>query len=103
MPKVERPLSPFKQWKLQTEAAAKTPAGIVRRVLHKIGIRFRAERRQPFLPGNPDIVFGRRKTVIFVRDCFWHGHRCKRGQLPQTRSSALLGMKITINKKRNRE
>ena len=49
----------------------------VRRVLHRLGYRFRLNR--PDMPGRPDIVLRRWKTVIFVHGCFWHGHGCKRG------------------------
>ena len=49
----------------------------VRRLLHQLGYRFRLHRND--LPGKPDIVLPRWKTVIFVNGCFWHGHSCKRG------------------------
>lgn len=53
------------------------PELIVRRLLHRLGYRYRLHRAD--LPGNPDIVFASRKKVIFVHGCFWHGHSCKRG------------------------
>ncbi len=53
------------------------PEIIVRRVLHRLGFRFRLHRKD--LPGNPDVVLPRRKTVIFIHGCFWHGHGCKKG------------------------
>ena len=43
----------------------------VRKLLHRIGYRFRLQRRD--LPGNPDIVLPKYKAVIFVHGCFWHG------------------------------
>jgi DNA mismatch endonuclease, patch repair protein len=49
----------------------------VRRLLHALGFRFRLHRKD--LPGNPDIVLPKRKTVLFVHGCFWHGHSCKKG------------------------
>jgi DNA mismatch endonuclease, patch repair protein len=49
----------------------------VRRVLHRMGYRFRLNHSD--MPGRPDIVLRRWKTVIFVHGCFWHGHGCKRG------------------------
>ncbi len=59
------------------------PEMIVRRVLHRSGYRYRLHRSD--LPGKPDIVFGSRRTVIFVHGCFWHGHGCKRGnRIPAT-------------------
>jgi DNA mismatch endonuclease, patch repair protein len=55
----------------------------VRSLLHRLGYRFRLHRRH--LPGTPDVVFASRRKVIFVHGCFWHGHGCKIGRLPQTR------------------
>jgi DNA mismatch endonuclease (patch repair protein) len=60
------------------------PELLVRRALHKRGYRFRLHRRD--LPGNPDIVLPRYRTVIFVHGCFWHGHDCARGKRPATRT-----------------
>ena len=42
----------------------------VRKVLHSMGYRFRLHRKD--LPGSPDIVLPKYKTVIFVHGCFWH-------------------------------
>lgn len=53
----------------------------LRSILHRAGFRFRVNRKD--LPGKPDIVLPKYKTVIFVNGCFWHGHDCKRGQRPQ--------------------
>lgn len=59
------------------------PEMIVRRMLHKLGYRYRLHRKD--LPGKPDIVFPGRKAIIFVHGCFWHGHDCKRGaRMPKT-------------------
>jgi DNA mismatch endonuclease (patch repair protein) len=49
------------------------PEMAVRRLLHAIGYRFRVN--DPTLPGRPDIVFPKRKAVIFVHGCFWHQHQ----------------------------
>jgi DNA mismatch endonuclease (patch repair protein) len=52
------------------------PEMIVRSMLHKMGYRFRLHDRK--LPGRPDIVLPKYKTVIFVHGCFWHRHKgCK--------------------------
>lgn len=57
----------------------------VRRVAHRMGLRYRVHRRD--LPGNPDLVFPRFKTVLFVHGCFWHQHAgCRRAMIPKTRS-----------------
>lgn len=62
-----------------------SPELVVRRELHALGIRFRLHRR--LLPGSPDIVLPRFKTVIFVHGCFWHRHGCARTTSPTTRSA----------------
>ena len=48
------------------------PEMAVRRLLHAVGYRFRVNDRN--LPGRPDIVFSKRRSVIFVHGCFWHQH-----------------------------
>lgn len=58
------------------------PEMVVRKTLHRLGYRFRLHRRD--LPGNPDIVLPKYKSVIFVHGCFWHGHDCPRGKRPAT-------------------
>ena len=54
----------------------------VRRTLHKMGYRYRLHRKD--LPGKPDIVLPKWKTVIHVHGCFWHGHTCCEGRVPKT-------------------
>ena len=58
------------------------PEILVRRVLHSMGMRFRLHRKD--LPGKPDIVLPRYRTVVFVHGCFWHGHACPRGKRPSS-------------------
>jgi DNA mismatch endonuclease (patch repair protein) len=54
------------------------PEMIVRKFLYSNGIRYRLHDKT--LPGNPDIVIKKYKTIIDVRGCFWHGHKdCKFG------------------------
>lgn len=48
------------------------PEEIVRKYLFSQGFRYR--KNDPRLPGKPDIVLPKYKTVIFVNGCFWHGH-----------------------------
>lgn len=61
------------------------PELIVRSWLHKQGYRFRLHDKT--LPGKPDIVLKKSKTVIFVNGCFWHGHKnCKYFVVPKTRT-----------------
>lgn len=75
------------------------PEFAVRSMLHRMGYRFRLHRRD--LPGTPDIVMPKHKTVVFVNGCFWHGHICKRGKMPKTRSD-FWANKIETNRKRDR-
>ena len=56
----------------------------VRKLLHSLGYRFRLHKKE--LPGSPDIVLKKYKTVIFVHGCFWHRHKeCKYATNPKTR------------------
>lgn len=55
------------------------PELVVRRFLHREGLRFRLHRRD--LPGTPDLTFARARIVVFVHGCFWHGcPSCRHGQ-----------------------
>lgn len=55
----------------------------VRKALFKCGFRFR--KNVATLPGTPDIVLKKYKTVIFINGCFWHNHKnCNKAQLPKT-------------------
>ena len=59
------------------------PEIIVRKYLFSRGLRFRVQVKK--LPGNPDIVLPKYKTVIFVNGCLWHGHEgCKYFRLPKS-------------------
>lgn len=49
----------------------------VRRLIHKLGFRFRLHRSD--LPGCPDIVMPRHKKIILIHGCFWHMHNCQFG------------------------
>ena len=61
------------------------PEIIVRRLLHRLGYRFRLHRKD--LLGRPDIVLPKWQTVIFVNGCYWHGHEdCHLFRLPKTRT-----------------
>ncbi len=60
------------------------PELAVRRILHAMGLRFRLHRRD--LPGRPDIVLPKHRTVVFVHGCFWHRHEvCRYTTTPKTR------------------
>jgi len=60
------------------------PERAVRSLLHRMGYRFRLHSRS--LPGSPDLVLPRYRTVILVNGCFWHQHRgCPFAYVPKTR------------------
>ncbi len=54
----------------------------VRSFLHRKGLRYKLHEK---LPGKPDLVFPKYKTVLFVHGCFWHRHTdCRYCTTPQT-------------------
>ena len=62
------------------------PELVVRRLLHEMGYRFRLHRAD--LPGRPDIILPRHKTVVFVHGCYWHRHPgCRFAYTPKSRQS----------------
>ncbi len=75
------------------------PELVVRSMVHKLGYRYRLHSKK--LPGKPDLVFSKRKKVMFVHGCFWHGHRgCRKGKLPKSNLDYWVP-KIEQNKKRD--
>lgn len=61
------------------------PEMLVRKFLFSKGFRYRLHDKK--LPGKPDIVLPKYKTVIFIHGCFWHGHEgCKYYVVPKTRT-----------------
>lgn len=59
------------------------PELLVRKYLHAVGLRYRLAPRD--LPGKPDIVLPKYRTVVFVHGCFWHRHTgCKYTATPAT-------------------
>lgn len=76
------------------------PELIVRRYLFGRGFRYRLN--HPRLPGHPDLVMRKYRTVIFVNGCFWHGHEnCKYYTMPKTNSD-FWRKKIERNKARDK-
>jgi len=72
------------------------PEMLVRKFLFSNGFRYRLHEKK--LPGKPDIVFPKLKTVIFIHGCYWHGHEnCKYFVLPKTRTD-WWSQKISRNK-----
>ena len=77
------------------------PEIAVRKLLHSMGYRFRLHRKD--LPGSPDIVLPKYKTVIFVHGCFWHRHEnCKYASTPKTRKE-FWENKFKLNLRRDSE
>jgi len=61
------------------------PEILLRKELFKLGFRYRIHDKK--LPGKPDIVLKKYKTIIFIHGCFWHGHEnCKYFVIPKTRT-----------------
>lgn len=76
------------------------PEILVRKFLFSKGLRYRKNVKK--LPGKPDIVLSKYRTVIFVHGCFWHGHSdCKKAALPKTNNS-FWKTKILNNTERDR-
>lgn len=64
------------------------PELVVRSILHRMGYRFTVNGpKNSSLPGRPDVVLPKHRTVILVHGCFWHAHEdCKHYRLPKTRT-----------------
>jgi DNA mismatch endonuclease (patch repair protein) len=77
------------------------PEMIVRSLMHRMGYRFRLHDKT--LPGKPDLVFKRHKTVIFVHGCFWHMHTCRWGQVKPKTSAEFWENKRRRNAARDEE
>lgn len=79
------------------------PELVVRKLLHRLGYRYRLH--VAGLPGKPDIVLTKYRSVIFVHGCFWHRHdsaKCKLARLPKSRINFWTS-KLEGNKVRDKE
>ena len=74
------------------------PELTLRRALHRLGLRYVIGDKR--LPGTPDLVFPKYKTVVFVHGCFWHGHACRQGRPPKT-NAGFWSPKIDANRERD--
>ena len=72
----------------------------VRKFLHAKGYRYRLHVKE--LPGTPDIVLPKYRTVIQVRGCFWHQHSCPEGRIPKTRRD-FWAVKLSKNVQRDQK
>ena len=78
-------LTPLERSRLMAKIKGKNtgPERAVRALLHRAGYRFRLHVRN--LPGTPDVVLPRHRTVVFVHGCFWHRHpMCKTASTPKS-------------------
>ena len=67
----------------------------VRKTIWKAGFRYRLNDRK--LPGTPDLVLQRYRTVVLVQGCFWHGHSCRKGQKRPTSNQGFWNQKLDDN------
>ena len=82
-------------------SASTKPEVTLRNYLWKQGFRYRINDTR--LPGKPDIVLPKYRTVVFVHGCFWHGHkRCKTSHIPDSNKEFWIS-KITRNQERDQE
>ena len=73
----------------------------LRRLIHGMGYRYRLHVKK--LPGTPDLVFARRKSVIFMHGCFWHRHQdCRLARMPKSRTT-FWHEKLEANRRRDME
>jgi DNA mismatch endonuclease (patch repair protein) len=100
-----------RSWNMSRIRSTNTkPEIVVRKLLHALGYRFRLHGKvnnrlykSGLLPGKPDIVLAKYKTVIFVHGCFWHRHEdCKRTTTPKTRTE-FWGKKFAQNVKKDKQ
>lgn len=82
-------------------SASTKPELKLRHILWNVGFRYRVNDKR--LPGTPDIVLPKYRTVIFVHGCFWHGHRgCHASHIPETNTDFWIA-KIARNQERDQE
>ena len=74
------------------------PEKIVRSLLYKNGYRFRIHAKK--LPGKPDIVLKKHKTIVNVHGCYWHYHGCAQSNIPKTKTQYWIE-RLELNKKRD--
>lgn len=74
------------------------PELLIRRGLHALGFRYRLHVKE--LPGKPDLVFPRFKSVIQINGCFWHGHACPLCRMPSS-NAEYWRKKVARNKERD--
>lgn len=98
---VDRITAAHRSWNMSRIRGRDTKPEIrVRSILHRMGYRFRICRAD--LPGRPDIVLPKHRTVVFVHGCFWHRHKgCRFAYTPKSRPE-FWSRKFEANVKRDR-
>jgi DNA mismatch endonuclease, patch repair protein len=94
-------LSPAERSEIMARVRSKDsrPELFVRKLVFALGYRYRLHAKE--LPGHPDLVFRKRRKVIFVHGCFWHRHdNCVSARLPKSRLDFWAG-KLEGNKQRD--
>lgn len=92
-------ITPAERSALMAKVRDTKPEMLVRRMVFRMGHRYRLHRRD--LPGAPDLVFGARRKVIFVHGCFWHQHSgCRGARTPSSRAT-YWGPKLAGNVERD--
>lgn len=85
----------------QVHSSSTKPELRLRYALWRLGFRYLVNDKR--LPGSPDIVLPKYKTVIFVHGCFWHGHKgCKKYTVPKT-NTEFWTAKVSRNQERDQE
>ena len=86
----------------KVHSANTAPEINVRKLLHGMGYRFRLQKH--ILPGNPDIVLPKYKTVIFVHGCFWHGcPTCRRAKIRPVANAEYWEKKLNRTMERDKD
>jgi len=70
----------------------------VRKMLSGMGYRYRLYVKE--LPGKPDIVLSKHKTIVNVHGCYWHYHGCEHSNVPKTKTQYWIE-RLELNKKRD--
>ena len=93
--------SPEKRSEVMRRVKSKdtTPELLVRKVLTRLGARYRLHRAD--LPGKPDIVLPGRRLAVLVHGCFWHGHDCARGARVPKQNREYWVAKVARNRARD--
>jgi DNA mismatch endonuclease, patch repair protein len=96
------PLSPRERSERMSkiQSSDTKPEILIRKLIFNMGYRYRLY--DPDLPGHPDIVFKKRRKLIFINGCFWHQHGCNYYRMPKSRKD-FWGLKLKRNVERDKE